>query len=293
MKNLFFIVLVIIILTGIGAVFYNWQGKEILVKDDAVAPSLAPQWTRESLPAVATQEPTPSFQKPAENSTFKMPIFNYHHIRPMPNASSSTISDRAFTVSPAGFEAHLKYFQDNGYQVVSVYDLLDYFDTGRPLPKKAVAITFDDATAGHYNLAFPLLKKYGVSATFFIVTDYIGKSGVLTWAQIKEMSDNGMFIGSHGASHANLTVISDEQARRELVESKKILEEKIGKKVDLLAYPGGNYNAHVIDLVKETGYQAALSVYKIIEQGPKFRYTVRRFHADDWLESIKEKLVNY
>jgi len=60
-----------------------------------------------------------------------------------------------------------------------------------------------------------------------------------------------------------------------------------------LAYPGGNYNAHVIDFVKEAGYQAALSVYKIIDQEPKFRYAIRRFHADDALESITEKLVGY
>jgi len=115
----------------------------------------------------------------------------------------------------------------------------------------------------------------------------------LIWPQIKEMSDNGMFIGSHSLNHPNFTAISDEQLRKELADSKRILEEKIGKQVDILAYPGGNHNAHVIELVKEAGYQAALSVYKIIEQTPKARYAIRRFHADDWLESITEKLVDY
>lgn len=322
MKKVLFTVLILIILAAIGAVFYNWQrgsnanlfalrpsepisnffrkvynwqGKKILMKDESATPSTAlrPQETPEVLPSGATVEPTPSYQKPAENAITKFPIFNYHHIRPMPSIASSTITDRAFTVSPEGLEAHLRYFKNNNYQVVSVYDLLDYFDTGRPLPKKAVAITFDDGYFGQYQWAYPLLKKYSVTATFFIIVNNVGQPGVLTWEEIKEMSEDGMFIGSHALSHPHLSALDDEQLRKELVDSKRILEEKIGRRVDLLSYPGGDYNERVIQFVKDAGYQAALSVYKIIEQAPKFRYTIRRFHADDWLESITEKMVDY
>ncbi|MBU4142959.1 polysaccharide deacetylase family protein, partial [Patescibacteria group bacterium] len=191
MKNLLFVILILIILAAIGAVVYFWrQADAVKNTNDMVVggatPSTAshPQETPEVLPSGATVELTPSYQKPAENAVIKFPIFNYHHIRPMPSVASSTISDRAFTVSPEGFEAHLKYFQDNGYQVVSIYDLLDYFDTGRPLPKKAVAITFDDGYYGQYQWAYPLLKKYGVSAAFFIIVNNVGQPGVLTWEEI-------------------------------------------------------------------------------------------------------------
>lgn len=301
MKNWLFFILIVILLAAAGWLFYlgwfNFQTEEKIEAAIQLAVASTPIPSEEPifepLPSAETVPPTPTYQKPAEDAVIKFPVFNYHHIRPMPSVASSTITDRAFTVSPEGFEAHLKYFQENGYQAVSIYDLLDYFDTGRPLPPKAIAITFDDATAGHYNFAFPLLKKYGMIATFFITTNPVGKVGMLTWNQIKEMSDSGMFIGSHSLSHANLAAIGDEQLRRELIDSKKILEEKIGKEVDLLAYPGGNYNANVIDLVKEAGYQAALSVYKIIDQAPKYRYVIRRFHADDALESITSKLVDY
>lgn len=293
MKNFVFVIFVVILLVAIGGGFWFWwqAGNLIKIKNPA-ASTLSPQRTHgyEPLPS---SEFLPFYQKPAENAVIKFPIFNYHHIRPMPDVASSTISDRAFTVTPEGFEAHLKYFQDNGYQAVSVYDLLDYFDTGKPLPDKAVAITFDDGYYGQYRWAFPLLKKYGMTATFFIIVNNVGKPDVLTWDEIKTMSDNGMIIGSHTLSHPNLTSISDGQARNELIESKKVLEEKISKQVDLLAYPGGNYNAHVIDLVKEVGYQAAAGVYKIIDQSPKARFAIRRFHADDELESIVSKLVNY
>lgn len=291
MKKFFFAILVSVILAAIGAVIFSWQGGNILVKNvPTPTPTLPPQWSFEPLPLSATNEP---YKKPAENAYFPMPVFNYHHIRPMPSVASSTISDRAFTVSPEGLETHLKYFKENGYQVISVYDLLDYFDTGRPLPAKAVAITFDDGYYGQYKWAFPLLKKYKMTATFFIVTSYIGKGNMLTWPQIKEMSEAGMTIGSHSLDHASLTKLDDIQLRDELVNSKKILEEKIGKQVDLFSYPGGDYNDHVIELVKEAGYQAAVGVYKIIDQSPKYRYSIRRFHADDWLESITEKLLDY
>ncbi len=247
----------------------------------------------EPLPSTETVSPEPSYQKPTEDSLIKFPVFNYHHIRPMPSVASSTITDRAFTVSPEGFETHLKYFKDNGYQTVLIDDLLAYFDTGKPLPLKAIAITFDDGRWGQYKWAFPLLKQYGMTATFFIITDWVGKSDFLTWPQIKEMSDNGMTIGSHTLDHPNLTALSDEALKRELEDSKKIIEEKIGKKINYLAYPGGNFNEQVIELAKAAGYRAAVSVYKIIDQAPKYRYVIRRFHADDALESITSKLAGY
>lgn len=293
MKNILFAVFLIIILAAIGGVLWVWLdggGRTVRITP-AASPSVAP--AREILPSAATAAPLPVYQKPAPNAVFPMPVFNYHHIRPMPSTASSTPTDRAFTVSPEGFEAHLKYFKENGYQTVQIYDLLDYFDTGRPLPAKAVAITFDDGRYGQYKWAYPLLKKYGLTATFFITTDWVGKADFLTWPQIKEMSDGGMTIGSHSLDHAALSKVDDQQLRAELSGSKKILEEKIGKTVDLLAYPGGSYSSRVIELAKEAGYQAGLGVYKIIDQGPEFRYAIRRFHADDWLESITEKLVGY
>ncbi|KKT26236.1 MAG: Polysaccharide deacetylase [Parcubacteria group bacterium GW2011_GWA2_43_9b] len=297
MRNLLFIFFVLIIIAAIGAVFYNWAQSNDAALGGATSrlggTSRQNSSVQETLPSAATNKPTPSYQKPADDAIIKFPIFNYHHIRPMPDVASSTITDRAFTVSPEGFEAHLKYFKDNGYQTVSIYDLLNYFDTGKSLPPKAIAITFDDGYYGQYKWAYPLLKKYGMIATFNIIINNVGKPGVLTWPQIKEMSDNGMFIGSHTLDHAALTKVDDNQLRDELVKSKEILEKNLGKEIDLLSYPGGDYNERVIQFVKDAGYRAALSVYKIIEQTPKARFTIRRFHADDALESITGKLAGY
>jgi peptidoglycan/xylan/chitin deacetylase (PgdA/CDA1 family) len=291
MKNIIFIFLVLIILAAIGAIFYFWwQNNESMQGNLVPTPSSVTNY--QSLPQKETKIPTPNHQKPTDNTVINFPIFNYHHIRPMP-PETTDINERSFTVTPEGFEAHLKYFQDNDYQVVLISDLLEYFDTGKPLPTKAVAITFDDARYGQYNWAFPLLKQYGMKATFFITTGWVGRTDILSWEQIKEMSEAGMIIGSHSISHSHLTAQNDADLNHELKDSKKIIEEKIGKIIDLLAYPGGDYDVRVIEFAKATGYSAALGVYKIIEQAPKYRYAIRRFHADDALDSITSKLTNY
>ena len=291
MKKAFFIIFILIL--AAFAVFCSfWRGEKI----DFLRTSQSPA-------AEVSVSPTPSsvknvlpFQKPAEDEVFKFPVFNYHHIRPMPSVASSTINERAFIVSPEMLEEHIKYFLDNDYKIVPVSDLIKYYDTGAPLPKKAVALSFDDGYLEHYQNAFPILKKYNVKATFFIPTGWVSSAehlGNLTWPEIQEMSRAGMEFGSHAVFHSNLTKLSDEALKKELEESKKILEEKIGRPCDILSYPGGNYDERVIEAVKIAGYQGAGTVYKIIEQAPKYRFTIRRFHADDNMESVAGKLIGY
>lgn len=295
MKNIIFIAIILILLAAIGLVFYNWQSGG---QSQNVNPGSQPIESFEATPTPSFepggQLPQSSnlYQKPAENQVIKFPIFNYHHIRPMPPESAG-VTERAFTVTPEGLEAHLKYFKENGYQVVLVDELLDYFDIGKPLPPKAVALTFDDGWREHYRNAFPILKKYGVQATFFVPTGWVGQPEIMSWDEMREMSGAGMVFGSHSVSHPHLDKLSEDDLKKELQESKKSLEEHLGKKVDYIAYPAGMYNDRVIEAVKAAGYQAALGVYKIIEQSPKYRWSIRRFHADDVLESITSKLIDY
>ena len=296
MKNWLFFILVVILLAAAGWLFYSgWLNLKTEENIEAAIQSVTTPTPTPSEELVFEPLPSaePAYQKPAEDTVIKFPVFNYHHIRPMPSVASSTITDRAFTVSPEGFESHLKYFKENGYQTVLIDDLLAYFDTGKPLPEKAIAITFDDGRYGQYKWAYPLLKQYGMIATFFITTDWVGKNTFLTWEEIKEMSENEMAIGSHALDHPSLSTLSDAVLKKELEDSKKIIEEQISKRIDYLAYPGGSFNEKVIEATKAAGYQAALSVYKIIDQAPKYRYVIRRFHADDPLESITSKLTGY
>jgi peptidoglycan/xylan/chitin deacetylase (PgdA/CDA1 family) len=156
-----------------------------------------------------------------------------------------------------------------------------------------VAITFDDGWKEHYKNAFPILKKYGARATFFVPTGWIGKSEIMSWDQMKEMSEAGMVFGSHGITHANLINLSDADLKNELENSRKALEENLGYEIKYLSYPGGNHDSRVIEAAKVAGYKAAVSVYKIIDQEPRYNFSIRRFHADDALDSITSKLTNY
>ncbi len=295
MKKVLFVFSMIILLAAIGLVFYNWQNS---VKLQNVNPGSQPTESFEATPTFSYQPngQLPSsgdlYQKPAENQVIKFPIFNYHHIRPMPPESAG-VTERAFTVTAEGLEAHLKYLKENGYRVVLLDALLDYFDTGQSLPPKAVALTFDDGWREDYQNAFPILKKYGVKATFFVPTGWVGQPEIMSWEEMKEMSQAGMVFGSHSIFHPYLDKLSDENLKKEVEDSKKLLEEKLGKKVDYIAYPAGMYNNKVIEAVKAAGYQAALGVYKVIEQSSKYRWSIRRFHADDNLESITSKLIDY
>lgn len=295
MKKAIFVFFVITLLAAIGLVFYNWQSGG---QSQNVNPGSQPTESFKATPTPSYQPngQLPSsgnlYQKPPENQVIKFPIFNYHHIRPMPPESAG-VTERAFTVTAEGLEAHLKYFKENGYQVVLIDELLKYFDIGQPLPSKAVALTFDDGWREHYSNAFPILKKYGVKATFFVPTGWVGKPEIMSWDEMRQMSEAGMVFGSHSVSHPYLDKLSDENLKKEVEDSKKLLEEKLGKQVDYIAYPAGMYNDKVIEAVKAAGYQAALGVYKIIEQSPKYRWSIRRFHADDVLESIASKLIDY
>ncbi len=289
MKKTLLLVFILIILIASAVFYIFWRDSVSMKADLKPAFSFGPitSFLAEKLP-----QSEDNYQKPAEDQIVKFPVFNYHHIRPMP-PETAHINQRAFTVTPEGFEAHLKFFKDNGYNVVPVGDLIEYYDTGKPLPAKAVAITFDDGRYGQYKWALPLLQKYGMKATFFITTHWVGREDIMTWDEIRALDKAGMTIGSHTLEHPQLSKIDDIQLMDELVNSKKKIEEELGHPLEYLAYPGGDYNEHVIEKAKEAGYRAAMGVYKIIDQAPKYRWAVRRFHADDWLSSISEKLVNY
>jgi peptidoglycan/xylan/chitin deacetylase (PgdA/CDA1 family) len=264
-----------------GAVFLN----------RANLPAVLPEATASAAAIIAVGQQLKADYSQPNYPAIKFPIFNYHNIAHLPE--SATITDKAFNVTPELFEEQLKYFQENGYVSVPLDYLIEYFDTGKSLPPKIFAITFDDGHLGQYDYAFPLLKKYGFTATFFIVVDWANHSGFVSWDEIKEMSNAGMAINSHSMTHFNMQAISPDRLKWEMEESKKILEEKTGKPVDYLAYPGGSYNQSVIDAAMAAGYKGAMSVRKVIEQSPKWRFSISRFHADDNMDSIISKLKDY
>ncbi len=198
--------------------------------------------------------------------TLIIPILTYHRIIP------KTTSIYDFT--PEMLEEHFRLFESLGYQTISAAEFIAYQQNPTLFPKKPLVLTFDDGNKSHYTWAFPLLKKYGYHATFFIYPKAIHDVSevCLTWAELKEMADAGFDIESHTLSHPYLSrssiTLGDVHSNaayqnwltNELQCSKNILEAKLAKKISMLAYPFGWFDSAVESAAIKAGYQGVFTV---------------------------------
>lgn len=169
------------------------------------------------------------------------------------------------------FDRQMKYLKDNGYRVITPKELLAFLQYRRLLPKKSVMITVDDGYESFYTVAYPILKKYGFSATLFIYTNYVGVSSkALSWNQLRELKAAGFYIGSHTIMHSDLTKQEEnesEQAylarlRHEIFDSKKIIDRQLHQDTFFFAYPFGRANEIAMKLCEEAGYDLAVTVHR-------------------------------
>ncbi len=206
-------------------------------------------------PAMDLNQPSvlPTKPSPPETRKTKVPILVYHHIRLTYDGSSGL---RRMTVTAEMFGQQMKYLQDSGYHVITFSDLADYFEQGRELPTLPVIISFDDGWVTQYENALPFLSQYHFPATFFVVTDYIGHRGFISWPQLQTLLADGMKIGSHSRSHPRLTKIADPALLwDQIYNSKTMLESQLEAPVAEFAYPYGSYNTAASEMVKAAGYR--------------------------------------
>jgi peptidoglycan/xylan/chitin deacetylase (PgdA/CDA1 family) len=191
--------------------------------------------------------------------TLKVPILMYHRVNN--TLISGDPAAASLTVPTVNFESQLMFLKSQGFESVSLERLYRAFYNNEALPPKPVILTFDDGYEDNYVYALPLLKKYNLTATFFISTGFSDQSpNYLTKSQIKEMSDLGMSIESHTINHPNLVAIPQNKLQVELSASKKTLEEITGRDVFFLAYPYGSYSAEVVTATKKAGYLMAVTI---------------------------------
>ena len=275
-------------------------------------------------------------------------ILMYHRVLENIARDNRYVQD-GIAVSGEAFDKQMRYLAAN-YRPVTLQALVASLQGGPPLPKKAVAVTFDDGWRDNYTSAYPILKKYEIPATIFLTTDFIDSSDpfwfveasllweegkftteqlsdilsplqknenpppslkaldlnkikfltedcdaflevlkecdyetigsilkrmaaaggidtkgytkerrMLSWEEINDMAPELIDFGSHGLTHRIMTTASPETVREELSQSKTVIEEKTGRRVDFFAYPNGNYDDTVKNLVRETGYRAAIA----------------------------------
>lgn len=190
-----------------------------------------------------------------------VPVLSYHNF-------SEAKGDR-MTVTASAFEAQMKFLKDNGYKVITMDQLFDFLDFKVQIPRKSVVITIDDGWRSTYDIAYPILRKYGYPATLFVYTDLItGAKKTLNWDLVTEMSKNGIDIQCHTRTHRNLALIREKESfkdyydsvDRELTESSRIINEKLNKEVKYLAYPYGATNRLVVSLLRKYGFRGAFTI---------------------------------
>jgi len=123
---------------------------------------------------------------------------------------------------------------------------------------KPAMIVFDDGWKSNYEIAYSVLKQHGLSATFFVTIENIGKPEMMTWDQLREMANNDMKIGSHSLTHKIPVSLNAKELEYELSESKKLLEEKLKIPIDYFSSPTGFYNPIMPEVAKNIGYKAVL-----------------------------------
>ena len=189
---------------------------------------------------------------PAAEDDAKVLVLNYHMV------NSMFIS---LAIEPEDFDWQMKYLVDHGYHSITLDELYAVLEGQGRLPDRPVLITFDDGYVDNYTNAYPILKKYDLKATIFIVTGFVSKrKGYLTWDQLREMEQHGITAQSHTVTHAPLPELSDERIREELVVSKQQAEAELGHPVEFIAYPTGVHDLHIVSLAKEAGYKGGFTV---------------------------------
>lgn len=205
----------------------------------------------------------------------KSPFLLYHKIdKPSPDAKVRG----AFTY-PAKFERQLAFLAKRGVQFRTASEMVEHFHSTGGFPPRSVAITFDDGWKDNYTNAFPILKKYGATATIFIVpsvlgtiTDQITAEGEaprehMTIDDVREMAAAGIEFGSHTMHHKLLPEVPVDVAESEIRDSKKVIEEMLGRECRVFAYPAGFFTDAAAACVRDAGYLAGFSTCYGTEDG--------------------------
>lgn len=190
-----------------------------------------------------------------------VPILCYHRFKTTCKSSLCMPADN--------FEHQMRYLKENGYHTISFEELNGFLEYRRAIPPRSVIISIDDGYRSVYTIAYPILKKYGFTATLFVYTDFVGASrNALTWKQLREMRDAGFEVGGHSVSHSDLTRQKETESKAdfaarvewELQKSKEIIDKKMGQNTVFLAFPYGRYDQRVLEVSQRLGYKVAASV---------------------------------
>jgi peptidoglycan/xylan/chitin deacetylase (PgdA/CDA1 family) len=192
-------------------------------------------------------------------------VLMYHSIE-----YSNPEEDRiGLAVSPKAFYMHMKYLKENEFNVISLLELVNKITRQELIPEKSVVVTFDDGHKSVLANALPTLREFNFTASLFVNIYFLERKlpnneywhnwQPLNWEEIKKLHDSGLTIGSHGLTHRRLTKIAYEELKKEILESKELIEKNIGSKIFVFSYPHGSFNANVKKILEDNNFSCACS----------------------------------
>ena len=206
---------------------------------------------------------------------YVVPIMMYHSVSLADDNSSNV-------VSPKSFAKQMDFLKQNGYRVIPLDTYVEWSKVQKKLPNKTAVITFDDGYEDNYKNAFPVLKDHHFPATIFLISDMVGISqNLLTWDEVKEMGQYGITFGSHTRHHVYLPEASEGEMKDEIVESKRVIEEHLGKPVYYFAYPSGGFSEQIKTITALAGYKAALTTNRGYDRYDIDLYELNRVHINN------------
>lgn len=228
-----------------------------------------------------TQPPAPP--APADGQATLVPILMYHYIRTV-DAAADPLGYN-LSVTPESFEQQIAWLQQQGYTGVTMATAQRCM-RGGGCPARAIALTFDDGYEDAYSAALPVLQRYGMLATFYIVNSFVGQPGYMSWEQIAAMRDAGMEIGAHSISHLNLTTLDQAGAADEIGRSKAEIDSRLGISVTSFCYPAGFYDATIEALVQAAGYANATTTRWDADYSDQLALPRRRVSGDTSIDGF-------
>jgi peptidoglycan/xylan/chitin deacetylase (PgdA/CDA1 family) len=219
-----------------------------------------------------------------------VPVLMYHRIDRVLSAHDPITV--GLTVMAPAFEAQLQFLRQHGFRSVTLDDMWTGVIRHASASAREIVLTFDDGYEDNYAVAFPLLRRYGFTGTFFVVTSTVGTSDHLTVAQIKEMAAAGMAFGSHGQHHVDFSALPPSIARSELENSKRLIGGWVGDPVTFFAYPSGRYSESVERNLSDLGYRGAVTEIPGFVNATSRPYELERVRVahDDSLAEYAHKL---
>ncbi len=255
-----------------------------------------PQKVSESAPVERPLRTGPTY-----DATHKMmydypyvPVLMYHEFA---DKVENTKSEQSITVGTALFEAQIQKLIQEGYTAITFKDLQDYFKGVGGLPEKPVIITTDDAYLSNYEIAYPILKRYHMPATYFVTSQYVGvdtQKPHFTWEHAREMEESGLIdIQSHTHSHFPMNSLPEGGVIYQTRHSFELIERYLGERdVRVLSYPQFLHSQDTVAWLAQEGVDIQVTDLcdKTSRKKPQtLPLDVKRIHVSN--QTTPEKLI--